>query len=191
MRLGQEKVMGNIRKIIADDSMDVGEKDQWRLNGKLAGGGPLVNSGIYCIRAAQYVTGEWPVAVSAAFLPITDANKFNEVEEGIKWEMEFANGLTATCESSYSRNGNLLRVEAENGWFELDPAYEYKGLKGKTSQGEMDFPEVNQQAVQMDDFAICLKNKEKSRIPGEMGLRDVQIITAIYESARIGKKVML
>jgi predicted dehydrogenase len=55
----------------------------------------------------------------------------------------------------------------------------------------MDFPEVNQQAVQMDDFAICLKNKEKSRIPGEMGLRDVQIITAIYESASIGKKVML
>lgn len=191
MRLGQEKVMGSITKIIADDSMDVGEKDQWRLKGKLAGGGPLVNSGIYCIRAAQYVTGEWPVAVSATFLPVTDADKFNEVEEGIRWEMEFANGLTAYCESSYSRNGNLLRVEAENGWFELEPAYEYNGLKGKTSQGEMDFPEVNQQAVQMDDFAICLKNKEKSRVAGEMGLRDVQIITAIYESARTGKKVKL
>jgi predicted dehydrogenase len=105
--------------------------------------------------------------------------------------MEFANGLIVYCESSYSRNGNLLRVEAENGWFELNPAYEYKGLKGKTSQGEMDFPEVNQQAVQMDDFAICLKNKEKSRVAGEMGLRDVQIITAIYESARTGKRVGL
>jgi predicted dehydrogenase len=191
MRLGQEKVMGNIKKIIADDSMEVGERNQWRLNYQLAGGGPLVNSGIYCIRAAQYVTGEWPVAVSARFLPKTDPNKFNEVEEGIQWEMEFANGLIASCESSYSRNGNLLRVEAENGWFELDPAYEYNGLKGRTSQGEMNFPEVNQQAVQMDDFAICLKNKEESRIPGEMGLRDVQIISAIYDSARTGKKTKL
>jgi predicted dehydrogenase len=184
-------VMGSIKKIIADDSMEIGERDQWRLNGKLAGGGPLVNSGIYCIRAAQYVTGEWPVAVSAEFLPVTDAGKFNEVEEGIKWEMEFSNGLMAYCESSYSRNGNLLRVEAENGWFELNPAYEYNGLKGRTSQGEMHFPEVNQQAVQMDDFAICLKNNEESRIPGKMGLRDVQIITAIYESARTGKKIRL
>jgi predicted dehydrogenase len=191
MRLGQGKVMGSIKRIIADDSMEVGERNQWRLNGRLAGGGPLVNSGIYCIRAAQYVTGEWPVAVNAKFLPKTDAEKFNEVEEGIEWEMEFANGLIASCKSSYSRNGNLLRVEAENGWFELDPAYEYKDLKGRTSQGEMNFPAVNQQAVQMDDFAICLKNKEESRVPGEMGLRDVQIITAIYESAGSGKKIKL
>ncbi len=29
-----------------------------------------------------------------------------------------------------------------------------------------------------------LKEQEKSRIPGEMGLRDVQIIAAIYESAK-------
>lgn len=191
MRLGQEKVMGEIKRIIADDSMDVGERNQWRLNYQLAGGGPLVNNGIYCIRAAQYITGEWPVAVSASFLPETDPEKFNEVEEGIRWELEFANGLIASCESSYSRNGNLLRAEAENGWFELDPAYEYKGLKGRTSQGEMDFPEVNQQAVQMDDFAICLKNNEESRVPGEMGLRDVQIITAIYEAAKTGKKIKL
>jgi predicted dehydrogenase len=191
MRLGQEKVMGNIRKIIADDSMEVGEKDQWRLDDRLAGGGPLVNSGIYCIRAAQYVTGEWPVAVSARFLPKTDPEKFNKVEEAIQWKMEFANGIVANCESSYSRNGNLLRVEAEKGWFELEPAYEYKGLKGRTSHGEMHFPEMNQQAAQMDDFAICLKNNEASRIPGEMGLRDVEIITAIYEAARTGKRIDL
>ncbi|WP_207514366.1 Gfo/Idh/MocA family protein [Longitalea luteola] len=191
MRLGQEKVMGNIKRIIADDSMDVGEKNQWRLKYQLSGGGPLVNNGVYCVRAAQYVTGEWPVAVSARFLPKTDPDKFKEVEEGIEWEMEFENGLIASCVSSYSRNGNLLRVEAENGWFELEPAYEYEGLKGKTSQGDMDFPAVNQQAVQMDDFAICLKNKEESRIPGEMGLRDVQIMTAIYESAKTGKKIKL
>lgn len=191
MRLGQDKIMGDLKKIIADDSMEVGEKNQWRLNYRLAGGGPLVNNGIYCIRAAQYITGEWPVALSAKFLPETDPEKFNEVEEGIQWDLEFANGLIASCVSSYSRNGNLLRVEADNGWFELEPAYEYNSLKGRTSQGEMNFPEVNQQAVQMDDFAICLKNNEESRIPGEMGLRDVQIIEAIYESAKTGKKIKL
>jgi hypothetical protein len=97
--------------------------------------------------------------------------------------MEFSNGIQASCVSSYSRNGNLLRAESEHGWFELNPAYEYQGLKGYTSDGEMNFPKVNQQAVLMDDFCICLKNNEESRVAGEMGLRDLIIISAIYESA--------
>jgi predicted dehydrogenase len=191
MRLGQQERMGKVKKIIAYDSMDIGEPGQWRLNGALAGGGPLMNNGVYCVQAAQYIVGEVPTAVKASFLPKTDANKFKEVEEGIRWEMEFASGVIAQCESSYSKNDNLLRVEAANGWFELNPAYEYKGLKGQTSEGPIEFPAVNQQAVQMDDFAICLKNYEDSRVPGAMGLRDVQIMTAIYRSARTGEKVAL
>lgn len=191
MRLGQHKRMGKVKKIIAYDSMDIGEPGQWRLNGALSGGGPLMNNGVYCVQAAQYILGELPIAVQATVLPVTNAEKFKEVEEGIRWEMEFADGVIAQCESSYSKNDNLLRVEATNGWFELEPAYEYTGLKGQTSGGPMDFPAVNQQAVQMDDFAICLKNYEESRVPGAMGLRDVEIMTAIYESARTRQKVAL
>jgi predicted dehydrogenase len=190
MRLGQNQLMGKVTRIIAHDSMEIGEKDQWRLDVNLADGGPLMNNGIYCVQAAQFITGELPVAVEAEFLPKTD-KKFNEVEEGIRWKMEFPRGAIAQCESSYSKNENLLRAEAENGWFELNPAYEYKGLKGRTSNGEMNFPEINQQAAQMDDFALCIKNNFETRVPGEMGLRDVKIIMAIYESARTKQKVAL
>ena len=35
-----------------------------------------------------------------------------------------------------------------------------------------------------------IKNK-KSKVPGEMGLRDVKILMAIYEAAVTGKKVKL
>jgi predicted dehydrogenase len=191
MRLGQNKVFGEVQRVIADDSMDVGKKDQWRLDHALAGGGPLMNNGIYCVQAAIYITGELPVAVKAAFDPVTDPKKFDSVEEGISWEMDFASGKKALCKSSYSRNGNLLRAEAVSGWFELEPAYEYKGLKGRTSKGPMDFGTENQQAKQMDDFALCIKNGKVSIVPGEMGMRDVEILEAIYRSARTGKKEAL
>ncbi len=42
---------------------------------------------------------------------------------------------------------------------------------------------VNQQALQMDAFALNIINGTKSIVPGEMGLRDLYLIEKIYESA--------
>ena len=189
MRLGQNKILGSIEEIKAEHCMDVGDKNQWRLNKALAGGGPLMDVGIYCVQGAIYTAGELPTAVTARFHPTTDADKFNEVEEGIEWEMIFPRGMKALCKCSYKRGGDLLRATALNGWFELQPAYAYNGLKGKTSEGLMTIRSVNQQAAQMDDFALCVQTNTETRVPGEMGLRDVRILQAIYESARTGKTV--
>ena len=191
MRLGKNRPLGKVNRIIADDSMYMPDKNHWRLKRELAGGGPLMNNGIYCVQAAQFITGEVPIAVMANYLNKTDPDKFESVEEGIQWQMEFASGTRAFCESSYNRNGNLLRAETDSGWFQLEPAYEYRNLKGLTLEGQMNFPELNQQAVQLDDFAICIKNNEPSRVPGEMGLRDMDIIEAIYKSADTGEKIPL
>jgi predicted dehydrogenase len=190
MRLGQNEVFGPVHTIIADDSMKLG-KEEWRLEGGLAGGGPLMNNGIYCIQAALFITGELPVAVKAAFIPKTNPTMFQTIEEGIRWEMYFASSKVARCESSYVKDGNLLRAEAQGGWFQLEPAYEYKGLRGKTANGEMRFAEINQQAAQMDDFALCIRQGRESKVSGEMGLRDMEIISAIYESAKSGRKIAI
>lgn len=191
MRLGQNKVYGTVKKIIARNSMKVGEADQWRLDYERAGGGPLMNNGVYCVQGAQYILGELPIAVTASFLPKTNPVKFAEVEEGIRWTMEFPGGVIAECETSYSKDESLLRAEAEHGWFELDPAYEYEGLKGQTSEGPMQFAVIDQQAAQMDDFALCIKEGRESRVPGEMGLRDMEIMNAIYESAQTKQRIEL
>jgi predicted dehydrogenase len=191
MRLGQDKVYGPVKKITAHNSMKLEDANQWRLDYERAGGGPLMNNGVYCVQAALYVSGELPIAVNASFLPKTDPEKFAEVEEGIRWTMEFPSGAIAHCETSYSKDENLLRAEAENGWFELNPAYEYEGLKGRTIEGPIQFAAINQQAAQMDDFALCIRENRESRVSGEMGLRDVEIMIAIYESAKTGKRIEL
>jgi len=106
--------------------------------------------------------------------------------------LQFADGATADCHTSYAENlSGRLRAEAANGWFELQPAFGYGGLAGSTSKndGKLNLPNINQQAAQMDDFADCVLHNKPTRVPGEMGLRDVQLLLAIYRAAETGQKV--
>ena len=189
MRIGREKPFGDIKNLKADNGM--GDAEGWRLDKALAGGGPLMDVGIYCVQGCRYTTGMEPVAVTAKETPKTRPEKFKSVEEGLVWQMEFPNDIKALCQTSYSKDMNLLRAECENGWAELSPAYPYSGIKGKTSQGEMKFPEVNQQAHQMDDFALAIKEDRDTPVPGEMGRQDVKILQAIYKAMESGQRVEL
>ncbi|RXK85686.1 Gfo/Idh/MocA family protein [Filimonas effusa] len=191
MRLGQQQVFGAIKEMTLLNSMKITDPAAWRLNKDLAGGGPLMNNGIYCVQAAMYISGQLPVAILAEYLPATDKRSLRGVEEGIRWQMDFDSGMTAACETGFSKNQNLIQVQAETGWFELAPAFEYRGLKGAFSGGLIHFPEVNQQARQMDDFAECIIYNKPSRAPLNMGIRDMKIVEAIYESAESGKRIQL
>jgi predicted dehydrogenase len=189
MRLGQQEVFGKIKAVIAEHGMN--SVQGWRIDKELAGGGPLMDVGIYCVQAARYTTGMEPVAVTAQEGVKRDRDKFKEIEESLSWQMEFPNGIVADCRSSYADEMNVLRAEAEKGWFELSPAYEYEGIKGETSEGKMTFDQVNQQARQMDDFALAIKNNRPTPVPGEMGRQDVKILQAIYHAMETGKRITL
>lgn len=189
MRLGTQKVYGPIRRIKAEDGM--GKVEGWRLDKKLAGGGPLMDVGIYCVQGARYTTGLEPVTVTAVEGVKTKPEMFKTIEESLTWKLEFPGGVVADCKTSYVEDMNLLRAEAEKGWFELSPAYAYEGIKGKSSAGKIDFPQVNQQAKQMDDFAIAITTGRPTPVPGEMGRQDVKILQAIYKAMETGKKISI
>jgi glucose-fructose oxidoreductase len=75
-------------------------------------------------------------------------------------------------------------------WLEFkEHAFTYRGIVCDTSRGPLNYAAINQQAAQMDDFADCILRKRPTPVPGELGRRDIQIITAIYEAARTGKRV--
>ena len=189
MRLGQQNRFGEIKYIEAEHGMS--DTEGWRIEKALAGGGALMDVGIYCVQACRYVTGLEPIAVIAKESLKTKPGKFVTVEEALTWQMEFENGLVAQCRTSYSEKQNKLRLEGDNGWAELSPAYSYSGLKGSTSEGKMEYKEVNQQALQMDDFALAIKEGRSSPVPGKMGRQDVKILEAIYHAMKTGKKVQI
>jgi len=188
MRLGQQKVYGKLLKIdCANGFVYGGDPDAWRLKKAMAGGGGLMDMGVYCIQAARYVTGEEPLFVTAREEK-TKPELFKEVDETIYFELEFPSGCIANGISSYNMNSNHLKVTAEEGEFELSQAYRYGGMVGKTPAGPMNFPQINQQAAQMDDFAKCITQNKNTIVPGEMGLQDIKIVEAIYRSIASGKK---
>ena len=84
----------------------------------------------------------------------------------------------------------MIRAEGKKGFFEFtEKAFTYRGLKAVTSRGPLEFPPLNQQAAQMDDFADCILNKRQTKVSGEMGVTDVKYLMAIYESIKKGRPV--
>ncbi|NCD69629.1 Gfo/Idh/MocA family protein [Mucilaginibacter agri] len=187
MRLGQKQVFGKITGMDNGNGFVYnGDPNAWRLKKAMAGGGGLMDMGIYAIQGARYTTGMEPVAVKAT----QEKNRpdfFKEVDETVFWELKFPNGLHTKGKSSYNNNWGYLKAQAERGSFELDPAYGYGPILGKTSKGPIDFPQIVQQAAQMDDFANCVATGKPTRVPGEEGLKDMRVVDAIYRSLVTGK----
>ncbi len=165
----------------------IGNPNQWRLKKSLAGGGAMMDLGIYAIQGARYSIGSEPVSVTAQEYK-TDSKKFNEVDETITWQMEFPGGHISNSTTSYTVPANRLYIGTERKWLHLYPAFSYHGIKGWTNEGEMDLPDINQQAAQMDDFSKCITDGSQSNAGGEEGLKDLRVIEAIYESIEKGKK---
>jgi predicted dehydrogenase len=189
MRLGQQKVYGQVQEIECGNGFRLGDDlDTWRLKKDLAGGGGLMDMGVYAIQSARYITGEEPMYVTATEEK-SRPDIFSEVDETVYFTMEFPGGAIAKGVSSYNKNLNFLKVKAEKGWFELSEAYRYGGMVGSTCDGALLFDaNLNQQALQMDDFAQCILQGKSSCVPGETGRQDMKVIEAIYKSLKSGKR---
>jgi len=172
----------------------IGDPTQWRLSKELAGGGSMMDIGIYSVNGARYMVGEEPIWVTAQEVK-TDPVKFKEgVDETITYQMGFPSGAVASCLSTYNMN-NLDRffLNGSKGFAEMQPSTGYGPIKGRTHLGELTHPHVTHQTVQMDEMAAIILDGRKPVVPvdGAEGVKDMKIIDAIYESVSTGKKVML
>ena len=112
---------------------------------------------------------------------------FTEVPETYEWTLEFSDGRKADGWSSYGRAGNFLCVKVEQGEIEFQPSTGYTGQRGSTPAGPMDFTHVKQQVLQIDGQAEAILKNEPSRVPGEMGRRDIRVIRGIVEAGDTGR----
>jgi predicted dehydrogenase len=192
----RKQVYGPIQFIVSDTLMEIGGAKQWRLDAKLAGGGSLVDIGVYSLNATRYLTGEEPAEINALSWSNPKDPRFKDLEQSIAFQLRFPSGVLANCTSSYSTGGgaNRYRVMAAEGWYGLEPAIAYRGLRMQRSHGggvieQVDLPQVSHFASEMDHMAGCVAENRRPNTPGEEGMQDVKLIQLIYEAARSGKTV--
>ncbi len=79
--MARQQELGPTKVILADHGFNIGDPTQWRLNKTLAGGGSLMDIGIYSLNAARYLTGEEPTEINAMMYTTPGDVRFKEVEE--------------------------------------------------------------------------------------------------------------
>jgi predicted dehydrogenase len=194
IRMRNEGAFGKVLFFQGLSGFIIGDPTQWRLNKSLSGGGAMMDIGIYSVNGSRYMIGEDPIWVTAQETK-NNPQKFKEgIDETIQFQLGFPGGAVASCLSTYSMN-NLDRffLNAEKGFAEMQPSTGYGPIKGKTNKGELDYPHVTHQTVQMDRMAEIILEGKQPIVPvdGEEGLKDLKIIDGIYAAIKSGKKVKL
>jgi len=192
--------LGDIQFIDAINSQNQGDPTQWRQIKKLAGGGSLPDVGLYCLNTARALLGEEPSEVIASIHSPEHDPRFREVESTVSFILRFPSGILANCASSYSAHEQRnFRVLGSKAAAEITNAFAYEGQKLHMSRRdaqaeakvELNLGVKNQFSLEMDHMALCVRNNVEPRTPGEEGLQDQILMSAIYQSAQTGQPISL
>ncbi len=182
----------------------------WRGTWKLDGGGALMNQAIHSVDLLLWLMG--PVTEVSAMVA-TMTHERIEVEDVAVATLKFANGALGVIEATTTAYpGSLKRIEISGShgtaileeedikqwqFAEETPEDEAirKRMAGKTETGggAADPASIGHHGHTklFDEVIAAINEKRDSILDGREGRRSVELITAIYESARTGKTVKL
>jgi predicted dehydrogenase len=187
--------LGRLRHIFSTYTEAVDPaKVRWQLNRRMAGGGSLMDIGIYCVNTMRWLAGTAPIDATAHAWT-DDPKRFAEVEDSIAFRLTHPEGLVCQGTSSYSaKAASFVQVHGDMGWAALNPAFafeEERRLFGKI-QGrwfEETFKVIDEFVLEVDHFADCIRRGRNPKPDGMEGLRDLATVEAIYRSAHEGRTV--
>lgn len=200
MELMEQDAVGQLRLIRTEQSYRMGPTtpaENWRVNRALGGRGPLEDFGIYGLQAALYLSGEMPESISAATYRPAGDPRFAEIAAHVASQLRFPSGAVAQLATSYDSAGiNAVDARGTTGALLMQPATGYSGnkmvLESNGSSREFTPGDSTVQfARQLDHLADAIRDGADIRTPGEMGLRDLRLMEAIYAAAETGRTVML
>ena len=192
--------IGDIRFVSADHGFNADPNygpHKWRLQKALAGGGSMFDIGIYGLNTSLMMLGQDPVELSARYIYHKDDPRFREVEGGVEYRLRMANGVSVSGSSSYCWSPYISqqRYMGSKATIFMKPATTYDRNtisvegNGPTREIEAGNP-LTQFQNQLDAFSLAAKANMPHKTPGEMGLRDISLIEAIYRSADTGGEIV-
>ncbi|NHN59013.1 MULTISPECIES: D-xylose 1-dehydrogenase Gfo6 [Halorussus] len=173
--------------------LEQGGPDQWRLDPELAGGGALMDVGVYPLNAVRFLLDADPVGARATTSAPDD--QFEGLDEHVAFQLEFPGGATASCTASYDAQADdRLRIVGTDGQVEMNPAFNSE-IHPTLEIGVGDEcaaytgPYVNEVAEEFDYFAHCVLTDTDPEPDGRDSVADMEAVEAIYESAETGRRV--
>lgn len=176
----------------------------------LAGGGPLIDLGVHRLDLALWLMGypkpTW--VLGSTFDPIARAlaeksGKRFDVEDLAAALIRFDNGATLALEASWAANigeaelmeTRLLGTQAGLLQHNLDEGYRFDAhifMEQNGAQFDLHLhPEAGEAPSAMHDFAAAILQERPHPATGEEGLVVMEILDAIYASARSGEPVRI
>ena len=139
-----------------------------------------------------------PIEASAVYSYPRDDPRFAEVEGGIDWRLRMASGISVQGSSSYCYAPYAARQRyfGSEASLLMDPATTYYDNNLVMEGGGNPRREIgtgnsaSQFAAQVDGFSEAARANRPHLTPGEMGLRDIRLIEALYRSADNGGAVV-
>ena len=185
------RVIGNFGTRLLDNV----EPGSWRLDPELAGGGALIDVGIYPINTARYLLDEDPTCVCATTASVHEP--FTDVDEHVAVQLGCPDGVSASCAASFNAHPNShLHVIGTEGQIRIDSPFggtvphEILAERGEMRVEHVG-PPVDEVEEEFEYFAHCILTETTPEPDGWDGLTDVRVIEAAYESTESGTRIDL
>jgi predicted dehydrogenase len=186
-------------------SQDYYDSGGWRGTWKLDGGGALMNQGVHTVDMLQWVMGE---VESVTAQCATLAHERIEVEDIAQALLKFKNGAVGTIIAStaiYPGMNERVEISGTQGTIIVDKdRISFREIKGEsiaeesaedvdTGSGASDPQAISNfgHVSQIRDFMKAIIEDREPLIPGEEGRKPLEIILAVYESAKTGQTIKL
>lgn len=164
--------------------------DTWRVDPDLAGGGALVDLGIYPLNTTRFLLDCDPVEVNAWTCSLDEA--FAEVDEHVAFTLRFPTEATASCTASFNAHASSqIRLVGTGGMVSIHAPF--GGVvpqnmvveRGDFSMEYTGHP-VDEVEEEFDYFGYCVLTGTEPEPNGADGVEDLRVIEAAYESAETG-----
>jgi predicted dehydrogenase len=163
----------------------------WLSNSAVAGGGPIIDTGVHCVDALRFVLDDEIATVGAS---TTSDRLSRDVETAAVLSLSFARGtLGSVLVSTRAEYRTPLEIVGEEGVLRADNAFsvsdpvEIELRKGGKVVDREVVSNTDAYARQIDAFSAALEGAVQFPVPGEEGWQNQEVLDATYRSARNGR----
>jgi xylose dehydrogenase (NAD/NADP) len=194
-----EGAIGDVTEVHTQFSFDVlamGGPDQWRIDRDLAGGGALMDAGVYTATIARFFVDSEPVSVQGETVSEHEAFEAGVDERGT-YRIRFENDVLASCSASFtSTYSDWVAITGTEGTLRIEPAFWFDvdrelAIEREDWAANLTGPSVNEISEEFDHFGYAVRTGTDPEPDGAVGIRDLDVLEAVYESAASGERVRL